>query len=174
MKTWIQNHRDPKYRLKNSSLHYFLWDHNPWDEVEDTFVFLSILKDGMDPLLLNLLEMWCCLVLQTLPRKSLIAYLPKAMVSPNAGMHLNIALPLHQSSICDDVDTCEILGNYHSDDPLTQQYYSSLRRNFYDMKYSPNQLLREYYLDTQKNSRLKSNKTKRENTASAMLRGVAA
>ena len=65
-------------------------------KVEEEFVFLSA-TDRVDPLLLNILEMWCCLMLQTLTKNALAKYLPANMVAPYAGTHLNIAIPLHQA-----------------------------------------------------------------------------
>jgi hypothetical protein len=44
-------------------------------EVEEEFVFLSA-TEIVDPLLLNLLEIWGCLMLQTLTRNALAKYLP--------------------------------------------------------------------------------------------------
>ena len=78
------HHRDPEYRAKNLSLHYFVWDRgdkNKMYKVKEEFVFLSA-TDRVDPLLLNLLEMWCCLMLQTLTKNALAKYLPANMVAP--------------------------------------------------------------------------------------------
>jgi len=68
MKERLRCHRDPNYRRKNPSLHYYVWDLGFTDkeyEIEEQFVFLSIFPKEVDSLLLNLLEMWCCLILQT-------------------------------------------------------------------------------------------------------------
>lgn len=112
-------------------------------EVEEEFVFLSA-TDRVDPLLLNLLEMWCCLMLQTLTKNALAKYLPANMVAPYAGTHLNIAIPLHQAPYCVLVDTQDP-SMYHTSDPMVAQYYTSLRRRFYELKFSPNIVLRDYY-----------------------------
>ncbi|XTI89807.1 hypothetical protein V2W45_1241595 [Cenococcum geophilum] len=146
MPTRLDHHRDPEYRARNPSLHYFVWDRgdeNKMYEVEEEFVFLSAI-DRVDPLLLNLLEMWCCLMLQTLTKNALAKYLPANMVAPYAGTHLNIAIPLHQAPYCVMVDTQDP-SMYHTSDPMVAQYYTSLRRRFYELKFSPNMVLRDYY-----------------------------
>ncbi len=59
-----------------------------------------------------------------------ILYLPPGVVlSPQAGQHLNVALPIHQS----------VQGE--------AQYYSSLRKQYYELKNSPNPLIRQCYKD---------------------------
>lgn len=146
MPTRLDHHQDPEYRAKNPSLHYFVWDRgneNKMYEVEEEFIFLSA-TDRVDPLLLNLLEMWCCLMLQTLTKNALAKYLPANMVAPYAGTHLNIAIPLHQAPYSVMVDTQDP-SMYHTSDPMVAQYYTSLRRRFYELKFSPNMALRDYY-----------------------------
>jgi len=116
--------------------------------------------------------MWCCLMLQTLTKNALLAYIPEGMVAPYAGMHLNVALPIHQSLQGDaTIDTLH--GDlYHSNDPLLQRYYSSLRRRFYELKYSPNPLLREYYCRTIRGAQIKASATRRAKIAQAALQGM--
>jgi len=185
----LKDHRDPEYRAKHASLHYFIWDRgneNKMHEVEEKFVVLSAttsqpmditqnlpktapvsppidltrrspaeirpnpqgnpnptsqpmdlaqdllalkLAEMVDPLLLNLLEMWGCLMLQTLTKNALAKYLPLNMVAPYAGSHLNVAIPLHQVAHC-VIPNREDPTMYHSSDPRVAQYYRSLRRRF--------------------------------------------
>ena len=77
----LKNHRDPRYRKKNPSLHYFDWDLGEICEeyeMDEAFVLLSTVNDkSVDSLLLNLLEMWCCLILQTLTIDALSTFLPR-------------------------------------------------------------------------------------------------
>ncbi|KAK6347408.1 hypothetical protein TWF718_005249 [Orbilia javanica] len=115
--------------------------------MEEKFVFLAITKEDIDPLRLNLMEMWCCLMLQTLTRNALQAYLPPGShLSPNAGGHLNIALPLHQSYQGNPVQDNLMFHNIQNySDPLRKSYYASLRQNFYSLKHSPNPVVREFY-----------------------------
>jgi hypothetical protein len=83
-------------------------------------------------------------MLQTLSKNALLKYLPKNGVAQHAGTHLNIALPLHQRPNKVRVDFQDP-SIFHSNDPLVQQYYTSLRRRFHELKFSPNPSLREYY-----------------------------
>ncbi|OCK82142.1 hypothetical protein K432DRAFT_391506 [Lepidopterella palustris CBS 459.81] len=53
-------------------------------KVDEVFVFLAEV-DSDDPNLLNLLEMWCSLMLQTLTKNALLKYLPENGVAPYAG-----------------------------------------------------------------------------------------
>jgi hypothetical protein len=142
----LRRHRDPDYRSQNPSLHYFVWDrgidHENF-EVDEDFVFLAEV-DSDDPNLLNLLEMWCSLMLQTLTKNTLLKYLPENGVAPYAGKHLNIALPLHQRPNKIQVEPQDP-SIFHSLDPLVQRYYASLRRRFYELKFSPNPSVRAYY-----------------------------
>ena len=108
-------------------------------------MFLSIIDKEVDPLLLNLLEMWCALTLQTLTLNALREYLPEGAVAPYAGRHLNVALPIHQSDPVNAVKFPHLENMYHSQDPLVRRYYASLCRRFHDLKFSPSALAREYY-----------------------------
>jgi hypothetical protein len=145
----LETHRKREYRVKNQCLHYFIWDRgneNKMYEVGEEFVILSAIErvDPVDPYLLNILEMWGCLMLQTLTKNALTKYLPADMVAPYAGTHLNIAIPLHQAPFRVMVDTGDP-SMYHTSDPMVAQYYTSLRRRFYELKFSPNAALRNYY-----------------------------
>ncbi|KAK6527851.1 hypothetical protein TWF694_004822 [Orbilia ellipsospora] len=113
--------------------------------IEEMFVFLAIAPTEMNPLLLNLMEMWCCLMPQTLTKNTLEVYLPEGAVSSNAGGHLNIALPLHQSTQSNGAQEKLFGSIYHTHDPVTQAYYSALRQNFHQLKHSPNLIRRELY-----------------------------
>lgn len=144
----LADYRDPKYRAKHQSLHYYVWDLGLVDEelkIEEKFVFLANIEEDVHTLVLNLMEMWCSLILQTLTRNALQAYLPNGTLSLYAGGHLNVALPLHQSIQGEIVRDKLSLDIYHSHDPSIRAYYASLRQNFYSLKLSPNPLLRELY-----------------------------
>ena len=166
----LSNHRDPLYRAKYPSLHYFVWDRGNEDkiyEVEEEFVFLCETTETADPLLLNLLEMWCCLMLQTLTRNALAKYLPEEMVAPYAGTHLNIALPLHQAPFKVMVDTQDP-SMYHTSDPMVARYYASLRRRFYELKFSQNMVLRSYYAKVIQQRVISRVQTNQKNLAQAL------
>jgi hypothetical protein len=178
METRHKNHCDPGYRQKHSSLHYFVWDLYQGDEkrqMQDAWIFLCNIHEDVevDPLLLNLLEMWCALTLQTLTRNALERYLPKGKLAPCAGRHLNVALPLHQSARGERVNDIFHGDLYHSKDPEVQRYYQSLRRRFYDLKESPNQVHRDYYAKTVHESHQKRVLTMRNNSTQQILNGKA-
>lgn len=83
-------------------------------------------------------------MLQTLTRNAIAKYLPANIVAPYAGTHLNVALPLHQAPFSAMVDTQDP-SMYHTSDPLVAQYFTSLRRRFYELKVSPNKVPKQYY-----------------------------
>ena len=169
----LENHKDPKYRAKYQSLHYYVWDLGLADkelEVEEKFVFLAITDGDVDPLL-NLMEMWCSLILQTLTENALQAYLLKGTLSPYAGGHLNVALPVHQSIQGDPIWDELSDDIYHSKDPSIQAYCASLRENYFNLKISPNTVLRELYKQKVRMSHLARAETSRQKSAQKSLEG---
>ena len=69
VKARLTQHRNPIYRAQNPSLHYHVLDSQATDDV---FVNLSEpfeMDIKNSNLHLNMLEMWCCLLFQTLPEK---------------------------------------------------------------------------------------------------------
>jgi hypothetical protein len=110
----------------------------------------------MDPIALNLLEAWGALIFQTLPKNDVIEYLPDdTVLFPQAGSHLNIAHPLWQrisekkQDIFGSADSSrkekfsELIRN---SDGVVREYYLGLSRAFLDLKYSPNPVMRAYFL----------------------------
>ncbi|KAH8691303.1 hypothetical protein BGW36DRAFT_431855 [Talaromyces proteolyticus] len=171
----LNDHRDPKYRRLNPSLHYFIWDLgliDPECQMDEKFVFLSIVEGDVDRLLLNLLEMWCCLILQTFTKNALLAYLPQGTVGPRGGMHLNVALPIYQSTRGDAVVDTLHGDLHHSNDPFVQQYYSSLRKGFFGLKNSPNPAMQEYYRTTMRNGQVKKSITLPTKVVEKALQGM--
>jgi hypothetical protein len=118
-----------EHREANPSLHYYALQASD----HDYYVILSTVPDaesckglgirgdyGRHSPLLDLLEMWCCLMFQTLPEKYLREYLPKDIpTQENRG--LNLHLPLHPSG-SDLPEIRDILAE--SPDPLHQAYYT--------------------------------------------------
>jgi hypothetical protein len=88
--------------------------------------------------------MWASLILQTLSQNALLKYLPLDMLAPYAGKHLNVALPILQVTPS-QVPELHDPWNYHTSDPVVREYYNSLRKQFYELKFSPNTSHREYY-----------------------------
>jgi hypothetical protein len=133
-------------RAKHPCLHYHIWDlglKHPEFQIEEEFIFLTE-KDEICPLMLNFLAMWCCLMLQTPTRNALLKYLPVEMIAADAGTYLNIGIPLLQAPYSVMVDREDTIV-YHSSDLIVQQYYTSWRRRFYELKFSPHPALREFY-----------------------------
>lgn len=109
LNTRIKQHWSFRYRRDNPSLHYYAMQQS----IFDSFTVLATLPSpgskgykslpGMDQpeLVLNVLEMWCCLLFRTLPRQTLEAWLPEHLCKANKlyrgaveGSGLNIAPPL--------------------------------------------------------------------------------
>lgn len=111
-------------------------------------------------------------MLQTLIRNALLAYLPKGTLSPHTGMHLNVALPIYQTVQGEAVPDSLHGDIYHSMDPVVQQYYSSLRRKFFELKHSLSPLLRSYYEKTMYERQVNVATAKRKHSADRALQGV--
>jgi hypothetical protein len=130
LRTRIAQHLNFRHRRDNPSLHY----HAIHLSIYNAIGSLALLPSphmgnhtlpGMDDpaLLLNLLEMWMCLVFRTLPPQTLAEYLPSAVdAKPRVGKEgefggLNIASPLEQGTgAWTQVDLSE------SQDPLVRDY----------------------------------------------------
>ena len=72
LKARLREHENPWYRNRNPSLHYHVWDSLPANE--STFIILAQCTK-MDPIALNLLEVWGALIFQALPKNDVIEYL---------------------------------------------------------------------------------------------------
>ena len=121
----ITRHLDPWYRTKHPSLHYFVLDSG---NMESKYVILTLKQTGKSPipgLLLNLLEMWACLIFQTLTIRGLQEYLPTNTNIFYPGVNLNVALPLHQRLSEEEGDQEQarraFSGLYHSEDPMVRR-----------------------------------------------------
>lgn len=103
----IQDHMSSEKRQKEpSSLHYYALKHS----TSDYYITLSYIPDANtchglgirgdlendSHLFLDLLETWCCLLFQALPKKYLEEFLPQDIPIHNPACRgLNIHLPLH-------------------------------------------------------------------------------
>lgn len=129
----LKQHWNFRYRRDNPSLHYHAMQHSLFDN----FCVLATLPSpgskgyqslpGMDQpeLVLNVLEMWCCLLFRTLPRQTLEFWLPehlskgaKLYKGSTTSMGLNIASPLDHG----DNGSREWVDLMTSDDSLVLQY----------------------------------------------------
>jgi hypothetical protein len=148
----IKNHNDPLRRYKNPSLHYHVWDSA--NDIKSRFVTLAKYTKPQcveDQLILNLGEMWMCLVFQTLRTFHLDQFLPEDVQPLWSGNHLNVALPLWQG-FTDTDGIQEAIGDRHdfqqylrSTDPHIRLWAEDTRDAYNDLRNSPNPTLREYY-----------------------------
>ncbi|KAF2761594.1 hypothetical protein EJ05DRAFT_496500 [Pseudovirgaria hyperparasitica] len=137
-RAYIGQSTDMPTRIKKQHM-YFRWrrDHPSLhchaleDSSYDTYIIIAVIPNPQAytasdlSLLLNLLEMWCCLLFQTLPKGLLREYLPgETAVAARDFEHLNVALPLDQgdTGVYHDV---EELANSH--DRLVRSYYQRCR-----------------------------------------------
>ncbi|ORY06525.1 hypothetical protein BCR34DRAFT_571323 [Clohesyomyces aquaticus] len=103
LSTRFKQHWNFRYRRDNPSLHYYGVQHSTFD----TFSVLATLPSSTSPgfgnlpgmsrpdLVLNILEMWCCLLFRSLPMKTLDEFLPPGYIAkPSLPWPLNIANPL--------------------------------------------------------------------------------
>ncbi|PSN72817.1 hypothetical protein BS50DRAFT_481680 [Corynespora cassiicola Philippines] len=128
----VGQHLNFRYRRDNPSLHY----HAMLYSIYNVFSILAILPPpnkenqslpGMDcpDLLLNVLEMWMCLIFRTLPDETLEKWFPehvKVETPGRAGM-LNIATPIDQGGRAKEWPDLKMV-----DDPLVQEYLANERR----------------------------------------------
>lgn len=167
----MHKHDDAWYRVRNPSFHYHVWDSKPGMKL--VFVLLAS-AEGICQLQLNLLEMWCCLIFQTLPKTELCKFLPKESLLSRT--HLNIASPLWQSFTENDQDRYERQERFKaliaSCDPSIADYYRSLAQAFRDLKSSPNPLLRAYYMAAYRRCQAGSSAAKSQRTFAALLGGT--
>jgi hypothetical protein len=115
--------------------------------------------------------MWCALILQTLPKSTLEKYLPNVPLSPRAGCHLNLASPLTQltrSAILEESG----LGNlYASQDPLCKTYLETRRKEYGQLKFAGDLMLRDYFWDNSERGLKATRKTTRSQIRRKFLNG---
>jgi len=119
----ISDHCRDSYQQNHMSLHYHVLRSMGG---QGTFVILTKYSPGDDDVnvfLLNIMEMWCCMIFQTLPEKTLDQYLPADVKIPHPGAHLNLALPLSQFP--DDPEEIKKSFSHALDstDPLIVEYF---------------------------------------------------
>lgn len=154
------NHNNQVRRRLFPSLHYHVMDSIPEAQLGSVFVTLStngFPEDIAGQLILNLQEMWMCLVFQTLTSRRLEEYLPEGSSPLWVGSHLNVALPLWQgftgnSQVEEDMKDAiggrEVFQQYlWTTDPSLRQWAENARDAFNDLRNSPDPILRKYYDD---------------------------
>ncbi|KAF2120871.1 hypothetical protein BDV96DRAFT_641522 [Lophiotrema nucula] len=98
----LKEHWNFRFRRDHPSLHYHAMQYSSFD----IFSLLAVLPQPTHPsyhtapgidqpqLILNILEMWCCLLLRSLPEETLQKYLPPSSNGDGFPGGLNIASPL--------------------------------------------------------------------------------
>lgn len=119
---------------------------------------------------MNQLETLTSLILQTLRLSALRAFLPADAISSSAGRHLNIAIPLIQSSRLAK-DSLLYSEMFHDSDPVSQAYFQLMRNDFNALKYSSVPCEREYYAKTMTEAAEKRTITKQAAIPSQILNG---
>ncbi|KAJ5825921.1 hypothetical protein N7474_003059 [Penicillium riverlandense] len=183
----IQKHNDPRFRHRNPSLHYKVWDSAK--EMKSKFVILATLTPPECPqtqLIFNLGEMWLCLVFQTLPELQMGQWLPEDVKTLWSGHHLNVALPLWQgfTNTTENQAIREATGGriafqqyLLSEDSLVREWAEHARDAFNDVRNSPNPIIRKYWWELYQQRRLKSQETwgtKKADRAKELLAGAKA
>lgn len=162
----VEAHEKDRYKSSAFSLHYHMW--NKVSRSDKTcFVTVLEIPDGLleteglvskrhQHLLLNLAEMWICLIFQTLPQVQFDQYTPANIEKGWAGRHLNIAVPLWQSyrevedpDIWDeraqDIGKESFKQFLFSPDPETRLWAEGLRDAFHNLRDSRESRIRKYY-----------------------------
>ncbi|KAF1986583.1 hypothetical protein K402DRAFT_393653 [Aulographum hederae CBS 113979] len=91
----LSQHADFRYRRDNPSLHTYAMQRS----ARDSFVVLAKVTQppaelsSRPDLLMNLLEMWCCLLFRTLQTATLRRYLPDEVLG-ESNVGLNVGIPL--------------------------------------------------------------------------------
>ena len=175
----MAQHTDPLHQLWCPSLHYFVFRAG---QKTDAWVILADLAPiGVEsrPYALNLMEMWCACIFQTLTNRDLRIHLAKEGYIERVGRHLSVALPLWQtfaSEIPDSVNEQGAKASFSdllaSEDPLIREYAHHARKAFSDLRNSKNPLLREYWIASRRKSQKGAARSARRKTLFKMLRGV--
>ncbi|KAF9883837.1 hypothetical protein FE257_002728 [Aspergillus nanangensis] len=163
----IKKHNDPYFRSRNPCLHYHIWD--TVEDTESVFVTLGVHENPSSlasQLSLNMLEMWMCLVFQTLTPLHLYEYLPNHIGKLWSGNHLNVALPLWQGFTGNEKAVKDAAGGriafqqfLASSDPTIRAWAEHARDAFNDIRNSPDPILRDYYKKLYLERRIRAQKT---------------
>ncbi len=173
----ICHHEDINYRKRHPSFHYYWWDLNkedPSKRIESRYIFPCAFTETtqLDPLILNMLEMWVSLILQSLSKSVFEDYLPSNTLALSAERHLNLMNPLYQSSQTPErAEALLSINVYRTKDPSRHEYYQQMRRCFHNMKDSPDPEYRRYYEETTKRAAVKRSETVNQITRQECLNG---
>ena len=141
--------------------------------MESKFVVLGHTRETSS-LLLNILELLCCLIFQTLQGRDLEEYLPPR--TARTGCHLNIANPLWQSFSETTSDNCERKKFFRDllqdASPSMKDYYRSLAGNFHALKHSPDPELYGYWRAVHYRCQVASSAAKMDRTIWKLMGGT--
>lgn len=155
--------------------------------MKSAFVTLATITAPLCPqtqLVLNLTEMWMCLIFQTLTSLHLSHWLPGNASSMWSGNHLNVALPLWQGftdtqgnqAIMEAIGGRLTFQQYLASQDLTIRKWAEHARDaFNDIRNSPDPAIRKYWWDLHKERISKSQQTqsiKKSKAAKEYLEGV--
>lgn len=145
----IRHRNDLEYRKRHPSLHYYVWE-QLGPNAGSVWVILSAPERTVNPLTLNCLEMWSAVTLQTLPKTTLMRYLPGEIFSPRAGCHLNVSSPLSQKAQSFGPAKNALGDLYMSDNPILREYYRMQQKEYHTLRCSDDLFLRNYWWDSQR------------------------
>ncbi|KAL8936538.1 MAG: hypothetical protein Q9216_004881 [Gyalolechia sp. 2 TL-2023] len=127
-----RQHESKLYRSQNPCLHYYVW--KQLEAPVDFWILLAQVpilhfKADYRGLLLNIFEMLCALLFQTLPNDALDVYLDPTIARQSVTRGLNVGLPIHQGHTVEDSDVGTPI-HYLRDsiDPLLRSYYENARQ----------------------------------------------
>jgi hypothetical protein len=129
----IKQHQDFRYRRDNLSFHNYAMDRS----MGDRFVVLATFTERVSrpDLALNILEMWCALLLRTLPMETLCDWLSDDVEHQVSWMPLNVASPLDHGDELKSRGAFELLKD--AEDGLARTYYADVKKGFLRPRASP-------------------------------------
>ncbi|KAH8175853.1 hypothetical protein LIA77_04271 [Sarocladium implicatum] len=170
----IRAHESPFYRAKNVLLHYYLWDSQP--DLQSAFVVLAD-APSIQAIDLNILELWACLIFQSLLKHEIEQYASSSFRRIARG--LNVANPLwqgvpeiNQNSPLQLLSKTEhFTGLIRQSNPIRKQYLLDASRWFSEIRISPNETLRRYFQELCWRRQEEGSRTKTSQTLQSLLRG---
>ncbi|KAH8879286.1 hypothetical protein GQ53DRAFT_834234 [Thozetella sp. PMI_491] len=169
----ISQHKSATYRLTHPSLHYHVWDSRP--DTQSAWILIATAKETTQTVR-NLLELWACLIFQTLPISERRKYCSDQL-GRNICRGLNLANPLWQGyapplelkMLTKKQRFSELIRNAKTLED--REYYKSLSREFTRLKESNDEKLRSFYLRTNLQSRISASDAKTRRTLGAFSEG---
>ncbi len=185
----LAQHDSPQFRSKYPSLHSYVMELEGM--VSDYVIFAENIPAASEhqSRILNILEMFACLIFQTLDPKDLKKYLPEEaeLFLPFCG--LNVALPLWQSSpdrkpmgVWHGVESSLLSPSSDSNESEFSEvsqhlihikgYHKSLRERFYNLRFSPNPSHRAYCYEVKREQNSSASASRKANTRREILLGA--